>query len=86
LYALPKAFKPPTKCCASPTTCNVDSATGFRVGAAFEAMLLAPVLRPILPAADAIGEYGLDLLAREIAAHDRDGFASVIADQLENRP
>ncbi len=49
-------------------------------------MLLAPMLRPMIPASDALGEYGLDMLAREIAAHDRHGFAGVVAAELHARP
>lgn len=48
-----------------------------------EAMLLAPVLRPVLAGADVLGEYGVDLFARSIAERDRDGFAALIASSLE---
>jgi hypothetical protein len=48
-------------------------------------MLLAPVLRPMLPAAGALGEYGLDILAQEIAAHDVRGFAAAVAAELPER-
>ena len=43
------------------------------------------MLRPMLPDAEILGAYGLDLLARDVAAHDRDGFAGAIAATLENR-
>ncbi len=56
------------------------------MGAAFEAMLLAPLLRPMVAGADAIGEYGLDLLARQVAAHDAGGFGALLAAQFERRP
>ncbi len=46
-------------------------------------MLLAPMLRPMLPETDAFGEYGLDLLAYEIAAHDPHGFAAVVAAEVD---
>ena len=36
---------------------------------ALEAMLIAPMLRPLAGDADALGEYGLDLLATEFAEH-----------------
>ncbi len=49
-------------------------------------MLLVPMLRPMIPTSDALGEYGLDVLAREIAAHDPQGFAGVIAAELRARP
>jgi hypothetical protein len=62
----------------------VDSAA-FRVGAAFEAMLLAPVLRPMLAGTDAVGEYGVDLFARDVAERDRHGFAAVVAAALGAR-
>jgi hypothetical protein len=48
-------------------------------------MLLAPMLRPMLPDSNVLGAYGLDLLARDIAAHDRYGFARAIAAALESR-
>jgi hypothetical protein len=64
----------------------VDNAAALQAGAAFEAMLLVPMLRPMLPAGEAIGEYGLDLLARELATRDGRGFAGIIAAQLEKRP
>jgi hypothetical protein len=61
----------------------VDSADSVRAGTAFEALLLAPMLRPMLPETDAFGEYGLDLLARDIAAHDPRGFAAVFAAEVD---
>lgn len=53
---------------------------------AFEAMMLAPMLRPMLQGADALGEYGLGLLARGIAARDVHGFAALVAAGFEHRP
>jgi hypothetical protein len=64
----------------------VDKSAALEVGAAFEAMLLAPLLRPMVAGADAIGEYGLDLLARQVAAHDAGGFGALLAAQFERRP
>jgi hypothetical protein len=67
------------RCSASPTTCSVDSATALRAGQMFEAMLLAPVLRPLVDGEPILGEYELDWLAQEIAARDAGGFAALIA-------
>jgi hypothetical protein len=61
----------------------VDSAERLRAAQAFEAMLLVPLLRPMLPASDAFGEYGLSIVARDIASHDRSGFAGMLADAFE---
>ena len=47
-------------------------------------MLLAPVLAPAFGSDAALGEYGTDLLAREIAEHDRSGFGALIAAALRN--
>lgn len=49
----------------------------------FEAMLLAPVLRPMTAGNGTLGDYELDLLANEIARHDRHGFAAFVAASLE---
>ena len=61
----------------------MDSAAAFGVGVALEAMLLTPMLRPMMAGDDALGEYGLGLIARAIAARDVHGFAAVLATQLE---
>ncbi|MGA8534968.1 MAG: hypothetical protein WB615_12745 [Candidatus Tumulicola sp.] len=61
----------------------MDRAANFQVGAGFESLLLAPMLRSLFPAAGVLGGDGLELVAREIAAHDGSGFADVIAAQLE---
>ncbi|HET6275306.1 MAG TPA: hypothetical protein VFE16_05125 [Candidatus Cybelea sp.] len=61
----------------------MDSAAARRAGEIFEAMLLAPVLRPMISGAGTLGEYELDLLASEIARHDRGGFAAFVAASLE---
>lgn len=50
----------------------------------FEGMLLAPILRPIVADAGLAGDYELDLLAQQIARQDARGFASLIADSLQN--
>jgi hypothetical protein len=49
-------------------------------------MLLAPMLRPMIAGAGTLGEYELDLLAREMARHDERGFAALIAAKLEGAP
>jgi hypothetical protein len=51
-----------------------------------EAMLLAPVLRPLMDGGGVLGEYGLDLLAGEIASHDDRGFAALLAARLQRSP
>jgi hypothetical protein len=48
-----------------------------------EAMLLAPMLRPMVAGVNALGDYELDLLASDMALHDGTGFASLIARCLE---
>ncbi|MGB8520332.1 MAG: hypothetical protein WCD38_09250 [Candidatus Tumulicola sp.] len=54
-----------------------------RAGAAFEAMLLEPVLQPLNAAFGEFGGYGLNLLAREIAEKDGSAFARLIGTALE---
>ena len=61
----------------------MDSVTARRAGEAIEALLLAPILRPMIAGAGSLGDYELDLLAREIASHDGRGFAGLIASRLE---
>jgi hypothetical protein len=41
-------------------------------------MLLVPLLRPMLPSSDAFGEYGLGIVARDIARLDHSGFARTL--------
>jgi len=62
----------------------VDSVTAQRVGQTIEAMLLAPILRPIVAGTNVVGDYELDLLAGEIARHDGMGFAQLIARRLQH--
>jgi hypothetical protein len=61
----------------------VDSVSARQAGELFEAMLLAPALRPMIAGCGALGDYELDLLAREIAHRDKSGFAAMIASRLE---
>jgi hypothetical protein len=69
-----------------PITLRVDSVTARQAGEAIEALLLAPILRPMIAGAGTLGDYELDLLAREIARHDGRGFAALIASRLERMP
>jgi hypothetical protein len=62
----------------------VDSVGAQRVGELVEAMLIAPVLRPMIAGCGMLGDYELDQLAREIAHHDRRGFAALVASHLEH--
>lgn len=48
-----------------------------------EAMLLTPILRPMIAGAGTLGDYELDLFALEMARGDRDGFAAQVASRLE---
>lgn len=48
-----------------------------------ESMMLEPLVRSLLGRDNALGEYGVGLLAREIADCDVAGFASLIASRLE---
>ena len=61
----------------------MDSVTARRAGELFEAMLLAPILRPMIAGAGMLGEYELDVLANEMARHDARGFAAFVAASLE---
>jgi hypothetical protein len=61
----------------------VDSVAARRAGEMMEALLLAPVLRPLIDGAGTLGDYELDLLAHEIARSDAHGFGEVLAAQLE---
>ena len=61
----------------------MDSVTARRAGELIEAMLLAPLLRPMITGAGMLGDYELSLLAQEIARHDARGFAVSIAAGLE---
>ncbi|HEY2476740.1 MAG TPA: hypothetical protein VGI19_18310 [Candidatus Cybelea sp.] len=63
----------------------MDSVAARRAGEVFEAMLLAPVLRPLCAGAGPLGDYELDLMANEIARCDRGGFATLVAARLEGR-
>ena len=67
------------RCCASPTTCNVDSAGSRSVGVTLEAMLLTPMLQPLAAGMDAIGAYGLGAIARELAEVDSSRFAALLS-------
>ncbi|MBV8149063.1 MAG: hypothetical protein JO092_08235 [Candidatus Eremiobacteraeota bacterium] len=60
----------------------MDSATASRIGAAFEAMLVEPMLAP-LAAKCPFGQYGAGLIAQEIARRDAHGFGALVAAWLE---
>ena len=55
-----------------------------RAGAAFEALLLEPVLEPLTAALGEFGGYGVGILAREIAAKDGGAFARLVSTALEH--
>ena len=62
----------------------MDSGTAIRAAQMFEALMLAPVLRPMISGAGLLGDYELDMLARDIA--ERDGtFARLIAAGLAHQ-
>lgn len=61
----------------------MDSAAALRAGQALEAMLLAPILRPMIEGAGTLGDYELGLLAGEVARNDASGFAALLASRLE---
>lgn len=71
------------RCFALRTTCSVDSVAARRVGAAFEAMMFAQCLAPLSKTMDAVGDYGIDALARSVAERDSNGFGALIAARLE---
>jgi hypothetical protein len=64
----------------------VDSVTARRAGESIEALLLAPILRPLIDGDGMLGEYELDLLAGEMAKHDDRGFAALLAARLQRSP
>ncbi len=74
------------RCCALPITWPVDNAAALRAGQAIEAMLLAPILRPMIDGVGTLGDYELGLLAAEVAHNDERGFAALLASRLERRP
>jgi hypothetical protein len=71
------------RCCALPTTCNVDSPAAQRVGMTLEALFLAMTLKPLATGFDALGDYGVGALAQSIAQRDSHGFGALIAARLE---
>lgn len=64
----------------------MDSIARAQVASAFEALLLVPVLRRAFAGADALGDFGVDLLAREIASKGDGRFAQLVAGEMERRP
>jgi hypothetical protein len=64
----------------------VDSITARRAGELIEAMLLAPILRPMIAGAGTLGGYELELLAEAVAHRDERGFGAMIASRLRTGP
>jgi hypothetical protein len=62
----------------------VDNVTAARAGEMIEAMLLAPILRPMIAGAGMLGDYELDLLANDVARNDDRGFATLLAAHLQS--
>ena len=63
----------------------MDNVTARRVSEFVEALLLAPVLRPLADGAGVLGEYELDLFAQAVARNDPH-FARALAVRLERSP
>ena len=55
------------------------------VGALFEATLLEECLKPLQKDFDALGSYGIDLLAETIAQRDERGFSALLTARLSDR-
>jgi hypothetical protein len=55
------------RCCASPTTCNVDSIDAQHVRTTFEALMLSEILQPVMHDAGALGGYGVSYFAQLLA-------------------
>jgi hypothetical protein len=55
------------KCCASPTICNVDSATLARVRTTMEALLFEQMLEPLARGNDLMGNYEVTAFAQTLA-------------------
>ena len=66
-----------------PRALGVDSATASGVATSLEAMLLAPMFRPLFAGCDVLGEYGIGEVARAVARDDTGGFAARLKAALE---
>ena len=64
----------------------MDSVVARQAGQTIEALLLAPILRPMIAGISVLGDYELNLLAGEIARRDVNGFAHLVALRLEAAP
>lgn len=64
----------------------MDSTASTRVAALFEAVLLAPMLRPLVQGLGIAGDYELTVLAQDLAQRDGHGFAAALAEQLHVTP
>ncbi len=63
----------------------MDSIAQRQAGIAFEAMLLKECFKPMEKEFDAVGGYGMELLAQTIAQHDERGFGAMLAARLNER-
>ena len=63
----------------------MDSAGLRQAGVVFETMLLKTCLEPLEKRFDAVGSYGLDMLAQAIAQRDTRGFGEILAGRLTGR-
>jgi hypothetical protein len=63
----------------------VGSVSARQAGEFVEALLLAPVLRPIFGQASMLGDYEIGLFAESIAKNDR-AFSAAMMPQLERLP
>jgi hypothetical protein len=61
----------------------VDSLSARRLGAAFETLLLVPLLEPFAGTDAPLGSFGSSCLAQSIADRDQSGFGSLLARMLE---
>lgn len=64
----------------------MDSVAALQAGQTIEALLLAPILRPMIAGMSVLGDYELELLAGEMARRDVHGFGQLIARRLEAAP
>jgi len=62
----------------------VDSVSARAAGRACEALLAAQMLRPMTKSWGELGSFGTQAVADAIAASDTNGFAALIAQQLES--
>ena len=63
----------------------MHSVASHQAGVAFEAMLLEEFFKPLEKDFDAVGSYGIALLAQTIAQRDARGFGALLATRLNDR-